>query len=122
MKLFGQHEENPIRQAQDVATRAEAVALMADGHLGYLMPIGGVAAYDNKVSVVGVGFDIACGNAAIRTDLTLADITRGGLTLDEIKRNPHRIAQDRTANQLADEIRSEERRVGKEWRDRRPRL
>ena len=43
---------------------------MADGHLGYVMPIGGVAAYKEKVSVVGVGFDIACGNAAIRTDLT----------------------------------------------------
>jgi tRNA-splicing ligase RtcB len=38
------------------------------------MPIGGVAAYDNQVSVVGVGFDIACGNAAIRTDLTLDDV------------------------------------------------
>ena len=105
MRIFGQHEENTIRQAQDVASRAEAVALMADGHLGYIMPIGGVAAYDNKVSVVGVGFDIACGNAAIRTDLTVADITRG-LTLDEIKRNPHRIAADRKANQLADEIQS----------------
>ena len=42
---------------------------MADGHVGYVMPIGGVAAYRDKVSVVGVGFDIACGNAAIRTDL-----------------------------------------------------
>jgi tRNA-splicing ligase RtcB len=46
---------------------------MADGHVGYVMPIGGVAAYRNQVSVVGVGFDIACGNAAIRTDLTLHD-------------------------------------------------
>jgi tRNA-splicing ligase RtcB len=44
---------------------------MADGHVGYVMPIGGVAAYRNQVSVVGVGFDIACGNAAIRTDLKL---------------------------------------------------
>ena len=50
-------------------------ALMADGHVGYVMPIGGVAAYRDQVSVVGVGFDIACGNAAIRTDLTL-DATR----------------------------------------------
>ena len=103
-RIFGQHDENTIRQLQEVATRAERVALLADGHLGYVMPIGGVAAYRNKVSVVGVGFDIACGCAAIRTDLTLADITRGELTLDEIKRNPHRIAQDRTANKLADEI------------------
>jgi tRNA-splicing ligase RtcB (3'-phosphate/5'-hydroxy nucleic acid ligase) len=60
VKIFGQHEENTIRQAQDVASRAAGGALMADGHLGYVMPIGGVAAYDNQVSVVGVGFDIAC--------------------------------------------------------------
>ena len=31
-----------------------------------------LAAYREQVSVVGVGFDIACGNAAIRTDLTRA--------------------------------------------------
>jgi tRNA-splicing ligase RtcB len=43
---------------------------MADGHMGYVMPIGGVAAYRNQVSPIGVGVDIACGNAAIRTDLT----------------------------------------------------
>jgi len=48
---------------------------MADGHLGYVMPIGGVAAYENHVSVVGVGFDIACGNAAILTDLDRKRIT-----------------------------------------------
>lgn len=32
MRIFGQHEENTIRQLQDVATRAERVALMADGY------------------------------------------------------------------------------------------
>jgi tRNA-splicing ligase RtcB (3'-phosphate/5'-hydroxy nucleic acid ligase) len=74
MKIFGQHEEQTIIQLQKVAQTAERVALMADGHVGYVMPIGGVAAYRNKVSVVGVGFDIACGNAAIRTNLTLADL------------------------------------------------
>jgi len=67
--IFGEHEPNTIAQLEDVASRAERAALMADGHLGYVMPIGGVAAYKEKVSVVGVGFDIACGNAAIRTDL-----------------------------------------------------
>src|SRR5215468_3573441 len=46
---------------------------MADGHVGYVMPIGGIAAYHNAVSVVGVGFDIACGNAAIRTDKSVQD-------------------------------------------------
>ena len=66
--IFGTHEAHTIKQLEDVASRAERVALMADGHLGYIMPIGGVAAYRNKASVVGVGFDIACGNAAIMTD------------------------------------------------------
>jgi tRNA-splicing ligase RtcB len=69
-RVFGQHEPNTLAQLADVASRAERAALMADGHLGYVMPIGGVAAYRDRVSVVGVGFDIACGNAAIRTDLT----------------------------------------------------
>src|SRR5690606_2790025 len=72
--IFGSHDENTLAQLHDVASRAEAAALMADGHVGYVMPIGGVAAYDNKISPVGVGFDIACGNAAIRTDLTLEQI------------------------------------------------
>ena len=69
--VFGEHEPNTLAQLEDVASRAERAALMADGHVGYVMPIGGVAAYRDQVSVVGVGFDIACGNAAIRTDLSL---------------------------------------------------
>jgi tRNA-splicing ligase RtcB len=78
MKIFGSHEDNTIAQLRNVAERARRVALMADGHQGYVMPIGGVAAYENAVSVVGVGFDIACGNAAIRTDLTVADLGKSG--------------------------------------------
>jgi tRNA-splicing ligase RtcB len=103
MKIFGQHEENTLRQLQDVASRAERVALMADGHVGYVMPIGGVAAYRQRVSVVGVGFDIACGNCAIRTDLRAEDVTRG-LSVEEIRRNPHRLVSDRRANRVADEL------------------
>ena len=76
MKIFGAHEETTLRQLADVAGRARRAALMADGHVGYIMPIGGVAAYLNQVSVVGVGFDIACGNAAIQTDLTTADLAK----------------------------------------------
>jgi tRNA-splicing ligase RtcB len=84
--IFGQHEEKTLAQLRDVAVRAERVALMADGHLGYVMPIGGVAAYRNQVSVVGVGFDIACGNAAIRTDLTRVQLEgRLGELADEIQ-------------------------------------
>ena len=74
--VFGNHDPKTIEQLRDVASRAERAALMADGHVGYVMPIGGVAAYDGKASVVGVGFDIACGNAAIRTDLRLEQFDR----------------------------------------------
>ncbi len=74
MKIFGQHDENTLIQFEHVRANAVDAALMADGHLGYVMPIGGVASYRDRISVVGVGFDIACGNAAIRTDLTLAGL------------------------------------------------
>ena len=74
MKIFGEHDSETLAQLEDVASRAERTALMADGHLGYIMPIGGVAAYRDRVPVSGVGFDIACGNAAIRTDLETDDL------------------------------------------------
>jgi tRNA-splicing ligase RtcB (3'-phosphate/5'-hydroxy nucleic acid ligase) len=102
MKIFGTHDEKTLAQLRDVASRAERAALMADGHLGYVMPIGGVAAYREKVSVVGVGFDIACGNAAIRTDLRLRDVA--DLTGDEIRRNPQRALESRALRGLADDI------------------
>jgi tRNA-splicing ligase RtcB len=74
MFIVGTHDEKTIDQLANVAVRAARVALMADGHLGYWMPIGGVAAFRDWVSPVGVGFDIACGNCAIKTDMTLDDI------------------------------------------------
>src|SRR3954465_209065 len=74
--IFGSHDQKTIDQLTEVAQRAEMAALMADGHVGYVMPIGGVAAYDNKASVVGVGFDIACGNAAIPTNLSIDSFER----------------------------------------------
>ncbi|RKQ88555.1 RtcB family protein [Brockia lithotrophica] len=72
--VFGRHDEETLRQIEDVARHAVRAALMADGHVGYVMPIGGVAAFEHAVSVAGVGFDIACGNAAILTDLYLDDL------------------------------------------------
>lgn len=71
MMIFGDHDQKTLDQLRDVSQRAVRTALMADGHVGYVMPIGGVAAYDDQVSVVGVGFDIGCGNAAILTDARL---------------------------------------------------
>src|SRR3982074_2191360 len=72
--IFGAHEAQTLSQLEDVASRAERAALMADGHLGYVMPIGGVAASRATASVVRVGCDIAGGTAAIRTDLKLPQI------------------------------------------------
>lgn len=92
MKIFGQHEAQTLLQFDNVRAQAVNAALMADGHVGYVMPIGGVATYRNQVSVVGVGFDIACGNAAIRTDLTL----------DSMAQKPNLLQEEISA--LADEI------------------
>ena len=91
MKVFGTHEPATLAQFNDVASRAANAALMADGHVGYVMPIGGVAAYREQVSVVGVGFDIACGNAAIRTDLTLDQL---GATPDDVRTTLNGMADD----------------------------
>ena len=55
-----------IKNAQ--LTGAAHVALMADHHVGYGVPIGGVVAYHELVSPSGVGYDIACGNKAVRLD------------------------------------------------------
>jgi tRNA-splicing ligase RtcB len=89
--IFGEHDESTLLQFRRVADRAERAALMADGHLGYIMPIGGVAAYDNQVSVMGVGFDIACGNCALRTDATVSDL---GRTPAQRQRTLERLADD----------------------------
>lgn len=68
-------EENALEQMTECLEHPQAVkgALMADHHLGYSMPIGGVVAYQDAISPTGVGFDIACGNMAVQTDVRLRD-------------------------------------------------
>lgn len=56
-----------------VNTGALGGALMGDHHKGYALPIGGVVAYSEQVSPSGVGYDIACGNKAIRLDVHVND-------------------------------------------------
>ena len=74
-KIFGQHDDATIKQIETcVAAGGERAVLCADGHKGYAQPIGGVVAYKDKISLSGVGFDIACGNLAILTDVTLPQI------------------------------------------------
>src|SRR5213596_3977612 len=68
-KIFGEHDPATIKQIETcVAAGGERAVLCADGHKGYAQPIGGVVAYNNKISLSGVGFDIACGNLAVLTD------------------------------------------------------
>jgi tRNA-splicing ligase RtcB len=67
-------DEQALQQIRNCARTADAAALMADHHVGYAVPIGGVVAYREKVSPSGVGFDIACGNKAVLTDARLKDI------------------------------------------------
>jgi len=70
------HDEIALKQIQNCAKDAVHVALMADHHVGYAVPIGGVVAYEDKVSPSGVGFDIACGNKAVLTDASARDVKR----------------------------------------------
>lgn len=79
--VWGKPLNNAVEQALRCAQTAAYVALMADHHLGYSQPIGGVVAYRDKVSPSGVGYDIACGNKAVLLDKGWADIEA---TLDEI--------------------------------------
>ena len=74
--VWGDPQENAVLQMKNCAGEAESCALMADHHLGYAVPIGGVVAYEGRVSPSGVGFDIACGNKAVRLDCDHGDIRK----------------------------------------------
>src|SRR5690625_7412934 len=74
--VFGTHESETLRQVGNCLHAGNAVAgvLCADGHYGYRQPVGGVVVYDGQISPSGVGYDIACGNKAVNTNLLYADI------------------------------------------------
>src|SRR5947199_5622261 len=67
--VWGLPDEGALSQIKTCAKTADRVALMADHHKGYAVPIGGVVAYKNSISPSGVGFDIACGNKAVLLDM-----------------------------------------------------
>ncbi len=86
LRVFGEHEDSTLGQMRNCMGVGNAVAgvICADGHLGYAQPVGGVIAYEGQISVSGVGFDIACGNMAVRLDV------------------PYEAVKDRAATILAD--------------------
>src|SRR5699024_7384259 len=52
---------------------------------GYSQPVGGVVVYDGQISPSGVGYDIACGNKAVKTNLKHKDIKNNISTImDEV--------------------------------------
>jgi tRNA-splicing ligase RtcB len=83
--IFGHADENTLGQIRRCAKTAYKVALMSDNHLGYSVPIGGVVAYKDAISPSGVGYDIACGNKAVLTDMSGQDLRSGiKIIMDDI--------------------------------------
>ncbi len=76
LKVFGPHENATIAQMRNCMSVGNVVAgvICADGHLGYAQPVGGVIAYEKQISISGVGFDIGCGNMAVRLDTPFSAI------------------------------------------------
>jgi tRNA-splicing ligase RtcB (3'-phosphate/5'-hydroxy nucleic acid ligase) len=115
IKTFGAVDQRSLEQLKRCMAAGDAAygVLCADHHPGYSQPIGGGIAYEGHVSPSGVGYDIGCGNKAVRTGLTRADLdTLGGVEsiMREITR---RIsfgmgvpAQERTDHPVLDKIRN----------------
>jgi tRNA-splicing ligase RtcB (3'-phosphate/5'-hydroxy nucleic acid ligase) len=89
LKVFGEHDEATLSQMRNCMSVGNAVAgvICADGHLGYAQPVGGVIAYEKQISISGVGFDIGCGNMAVRLDTPFAAIEdRVGPILADVRK------------------------------------
>jgi len=76
IRIFGDHDERTVAQLERCVAAEDGSrgVLCADGHLGYSAPIGGVVAYREHVSPAAVGYDIACGNKAVRTAVRAEDL------------------------------------------------
>lgn len=85
ISTYGEIEQPALEQLIRCTQSGSAIAaaLMADHHVGYSQPIGGVVAYESHISPSGVGYDIACGNKAVMTNL-LADDVEIAPIMDEI--------------------------------------
>lgn len=86
--VWGDPDKDTVAQALMCGQTGRVVQslLMADHHLGYSQPICGVVVYDGQISPSGVGYDIACGNKAVRTPLYAKDVK------DDLPRLMDRIA------------------------------
>jgi tRNA-splicing ligase RtcB len=110
LKIFGDHDENTIAQMRNCMAVGNAVSgvICADGHLGYAQPVGGVIAYEKQISISGVGFDIGCGNMAVRLDTPFASIEdRVGPILTDVRKvisfGVGRVNEERAEHELFDD-------------------
>ena len=89
IKIFGDHDDRTKEQMARCMQFGSVVGgvLCADGHLGYAQPVGGVIAYEKQISISGVGFDIGCGNMAVRLDTPFSAIEdRVGTLIKDVAR------------------------------------
>lgn len=80
IEIRGDIDPRAIEQLRRCAAAGDAVgaALSADAHVGYSQPIGGAVAYPDHISPSGVGYDIGCGNKAVRTNIRTDDLDEAG--------------------------------------------
>jgi tRNA-splicing ligase RtcB len=76
LAVYGEHEASTVYQMRNCMKVGNVTGgvICADGHLGYAQPVGGVIAYEKQISISGVGFDIACGNMAVKLSTKHAEI------------------------------------------------
>jgi len=113
VKTFGAVDERSLEQLRRCmeAGDADFGVLCADHHPGYSQPIGGGIAYEGFVSPSGVGYDIGCGNKAVRTDLTASDLDVEPVMREITRRISFGMgvpAQERTDHPVLEKIRNSE--------------
>jgi tRNA-splicing ligase RtcB len=115
IKTFGEVDARSLAQLERcmAAGDAELGVLCADHHPGYSQPIGGGIAYEGYVSPSGVGYDIGCGNKAVRTELTRPDLEALGGVESVMREIVRRIsfgmgvaAQERVEHPVLERIRA----------------
>jgi len=114
-------KDDTFKQAINVTTLPGLVSkfvLCPDAHMGYGMPIGGVAAFDLDSGIISpgmIGFDINCGVRFLATDISLKEfLFKREEILHDIKRTiPSGVGRGRKA--FSREEINEVLREGAEW-------
>jgi tRNA-splicing ligase RtcB (3'-phosphate/5'-hydroxy nucleic acid ligase) len=111
LKVFGRHDDATLAQMRNCMAVGNVVGgvICADGHLGYAQPVGGVIAYEKQISISGVGFDIACGNMAVRLDTPFAAVAdKIGPIINDVVRAVSfgigRVNEQRVEHELFDDV------------------